>query len=879
MAGTGKTTFVEFIFNDKLPFSAKKYEYLKSESKEFIVNPLKIMSLLIAVSGLFAMIFEVRYFSHYSFHVYFTRLTATLVAFGILVSLYNKKGSKNPVLLVHILLLIIIISSGYMIYLMPSTLVVNSQIVGLMIFTSALFLSWDVKNQIIVAIYYNIVFASAILLNDKSIYFLPNMFESVLFVLFLSIVSVIGSAANFRLRSQLAEKTYILELSEKKYRSIFSNSAEGIFQSSVDGKFLTVNPALVNILGYDSADELRNANIEKDIYKDPVEREKLLKELKEKGTVNNYRMILKKKDGSEVIVRLNDRQDSDDENKIYFEGTIQDITEQVGAEEKRKKAEDALREEKLKSDILAKEAMESSLIKSRFLANMSHEIRTPMNGIIGFLTLIENGAYKTTDELKSFVSSAKKSAETLLDIINNILDISKIESGNMQLEETNFDLNDVIDEAVEMLSPKAEEKKLIISKYIFDDMPMLLRGDSIRLRQIIINLLNNSIKFTEAGEVVISARLKEFVSDHVKIEISVKDSGIGVKKEKIPFLFKPFSQLDGSHTRKYGGTGLGLVICKEFVNMMGGEINLESEEGKGSRFFFTANFRLQTIVKPSIPSKQYSRVYDLKDQSQKQDIGGNDELKKLRSKFKILLAEDNIVNKKVALRILSEAGYSTGSANNGMEAVSCVEQNIYDLILMDVQMPVMDGFTATQKIRKLDADVSRIPIIAITAHALAGDKEKCIEAGMNDYISKPIIAEQMINVIDKWVKINYGAKTDIDEKEPEQAMIFDFMHLDKMSTGDKNFQKELAATFIEDANLRFDKLASLIFKKDAGKVINEAHTIKGASYSIGALRVGDEAKQIEMLGRSNDLITAAEKLKDLKDALIETERLLNSKLM
>jgi PAS domain S-box-containing protein len=768
-----------------------------------------------------------------------------------------------------------------MIYLLPTTLVLNSQIVGLMIFTSALFLSWDVKNQIIVAIYYNIVFASAILLNDHNIYFLPNMFESVLFVLFLSVISVVGSAVNFRLRSQLAEKTYVLEQSEKKYRSIFDNSAEGIFQCSTEGRFFTVNPALVSILGYDSAKDLLQVDLTRDIYKSESIRESFVKEVETWGKIRDYRLILKKKDGSDVVVRVSIHTVVDeDDGREYFEGTIQDITSQVIAEEKRRKIEGELRAEKEKSDLLAKEAMESNILKSQFLANMSHEIRTPMNGIIGFLTLVERGAYKDNEEMKSFVSGARNSAESLLDIINNILDLSKIESGKMQLEETNFNLNDVIDEAVEMLSPKAEEKKLVITKVIYDDTPLLLNGDSIRLRQVIINLLSNSIKFTEKGGVEISTKLKSFEDDHVTLIISVRDTGIGVPPEKIGSLFKPFSQVDGSHTRKYGGTGLGLVICKEFINMMGGDINVESEEGIGSRFYFTVNMKLQRIVKPSSHTRQYSKVYDLREPSPMTNLGGNEELKKQRSHFNILLAEDNPVNKKVAHKILSEAGFTVDSADNGYEALNAAKIKPYDLILMDVQMPVMDGYTATKEIRSLKTEVSQIPIIAITAHALTGDKEKCIEAGMNDYISKPIIADQMIRIIDKWVKVvpSFSAPAAV-EAPAAKGEILDLVHLEKMSAGDKEFRDELISTYIEDVNARFDNIASLIFKRDIDKTINEAHTIKGASYSIGAVRVGDIAKEIEMAGRHNNLHAAADNLHYLKEAILETEKAFKEKLV
>ena len=476
MANIENKTVLDFIYNNHLPFKGERYEYVKKVTVDVLVTPLKVMALLIAVSGIFAMIFEVRYFSQYSIQIYITRLIATIASFVILVFLNRKEGIKNPVLMVHLLLLVIIISSGYMIYLIPKTIIVNSHIVGLMIFTSALFLSWEVKNQIIVSIYYNIVFAAAILFNDGSIYFLPNMYESVIFVLFLSLISVIGSAVNFRLRMQLAENSFRIELSESKYRSIFDNSLEGIFQSSPDGRFLTVNTSLSEILGY-SKEELVKLNIGRDIYKNPTDREVLLKKLEEKKELKDYQLSLKKKDGSEVIVRLNDRLVSDPESSnYYFEGNLQDITVQVIAEINKQKAEQELRDEKLRSDILAKEALQSSLIKSQFLANMSHEIRTPMNGIIGFLTLIEMEAHKNKEELKQFALSAKRSAEALLDIINDILDVSKIESGKMQLVNSNFNLGDVIDESVSILSTKIKEKNLTISKEIEENTHLLQIG-------------------------------------------------------------------------------------------------------------------------------------------------------------------------------------------------------------------------------------------------------------------------------------------------------------------------------------------------------------------------------------------------------------------
>jgi PAS domain S-box-containing protein len=852
------------------------YDYLARESRDLLIMPLKVMSLLVAICGLFAMIFEVKYFQHFAFQVYFVRLTATLAAFIILVAANTAYGKKNAVVLIHLLLLAIIISSGIMIYLIPSTLIVNAQIVGLMIFLSALFLNWKVENQIIVAIYYNIVIASAIIFNPQAIYFLPNMFESILFVIFLSLISVVGSYVNYRLRLQIAEKSYTVDQSEKKFRSIFNNSAEGIFQSSLDGKFILVNPALVKILGYNSPEELMSIDISTDLYKHPADRLKIIKDLREKGRVINYQAALKKKNGDEVIVRLDDKLVVDSENNsAYFEGSMQDITEQVLIERERLKAEEELRNEKAKSDQLAKDALQSSTIKSQFLANMSHEIRTPMNGIIGFLSLIEREAYTDKEEMKQFASSAKMSAESLLEIINDILDLSKIESGRMELVERHFNLSEVIDESVSILSTKIKEKDLKISIDFSEDTPLFLRGDSTRIRQIFVNLIGNAVKFTETGGIKICIKPVNIEKNSLVLYASVEDTGIGISEQKQDALFKPFSQVDGSHTRKYGGTGLGLVICKEFVNLMGGEIGVISDKGKGSKFYFTLKLKPQVKIMSKAEPPGRSKTYNFENDLLERSPSRNKEIELERNKFKLLLAEDNAINQKVALRILSEAGYSADSVVNGAAAVEAVKKNDYSLILMDVQMPEMDGLTATGIIRKLDDTKRDIPIIAITAHALMGDKEKCLEAGMNDYLSKPINAEQLIKTIDKMLNVHaVQAKVKTQQPISSENGAFDFNQLRKMTGDDKEFQKDLIESYIEDVTSRFGNLESLFASGDMHKMVNEAHTIKGASYSIGALSVGNEALGIEISGKHNDSSSIQQRIITMRNAVEETVKIL-----
>ncbi len=877
MSAISNHSIVEFIYNGNVSFSSKEYELLRKETKSILVTPLKVMALLIAISGLFAMVFEVRYFSQFSLEVYITRLLATLIAFLVLVVMYTKVGRDKPVFFVHVLLLIIIVSSGYMIYLMPKTLVTNSQIVGLMIFTSALFLSWDVKNQIIVAIYYNVVFATAILLNNHAIYFLPNMYESVLFVIFLSVISVIGSAVNFKLRMQLAERSYRIELSEQKFHSIFENSAEGMFQSSLDGKFLTVNSALVNILGYESEEDLLRMDLAKDIYKNKIDRAVLINELKEKGSVENYVVTLKKRTGEEVIVRLNDRLvKNNNGNKYYFEGSMMDITEQVLSDARRKKAEEELREEKIKSDKLAREATKSSIIKSQFLANMSHEIRTPMNGILGYLMLIEKGSYKSKEEMNQFASDARQSAESLLDILNDILDFSKIESGKMELYNSDFNLKDVIDESIFLLTTRAKEKNLSVAAKIANDTNLLMFGDSTRLRQIFINLISNAIKFTNRGNILLEASTKDNGNGQVTLFASVTDQGIGIPQEKIDSLFLPFSQVDSAYSRKYGGTGLGLVISKEFVNMMGGEIGVESEVGKGSKFYFSVKLKIQEGKRYAEEPKDMGSAVTTDETQNTQATEG---LKSERANFKILLAEDNIINQKVALRILSDAGFRANAVNDGREVVKEVQVNHYDLILMDVQMPEVDGFMATKEIRKLETINNNIPIIAITAHALLGDKEKCIEAGMNDYVSKPIMPEQFISKIDHWLGISLKNVKINKDDTPKNDFVFDFKMLEKMSLGDVEFQKELLVNYFQDVSARFQRIDNYIKVSNFEKITNEAHTIKGSSYSVGAKKVGDEALGIELSGKQNDIASVVQRMDTLNAAIKKTKEILKDFLV
>jgi len=862
----------DLFSNNSTLLSGKSYNKLKKKTEDFLIAPIKIMSLLIAVSGLFAMMFEVRYFTQFSFEVYVTRLLATLVAFAILVISNTSMAKKSPVLLVHILLITIIISSGYMIYLIPSTLVTNSQIVGLMIFTSALFLSWEVRNQIIVAIYYNLVFSFAIIVNDKNIYFLPNMYESVLFVLFLSILSVIGSAVNFKLRLQATKNAIQVAASERRFRSIFNNSEEGIFQSTLDGKFIIANPAMAKILGYSETSELLKANISTEIFKSPEDREKLVNLIMKKGSVEDYQITLKKKNGEDIIVKLNDRICYDEEdNGGYLEGSIRDITQQVITEEKKKVAEKELREEKKRADMLADEAMQLSLAKSQFLAFLGHEIRTPINGIIGYLDLIQRDYYHNKAELNEFVGNAKNSADSLLQLLNSILDLTKIESGRMELYEVDFHLEEIIDQAISINLGKIREKGLYISREIDSKIPYTLHGDATRIKQVFVNLINNAIKFTEKGKIEIYSRLENISDNSVVIMSSIRDTGIGIPDEKIDSLFKPFSQVDASHSSKYGGTGLGLMICKEFVNMMGGQIGVDSAANIGSTFHFTIKLEPQKTEAVVYSPPSFEDQFDLNNYETEVKSPYDDQLKEKRNNYKVLIAEDNVVNQKIVFRILTELGFQTEAVCNGKEAIEKIKNGNFDAVLMDVQMPVMDGLDATRIIRELQNSNRNIPIIALTAHALRGDKEKCLEAGMNDYITKPVNANALSKVLDSWVNLQVGLKVKQQVETKAQDGIFDLQRFTEMSLGDVDFQRDLLMDYFEDLDQRINKLDELLEKREQENVLKEIHTIKGSSFSLGAIRIGEEALGIELSGKNNDWESVTQRVQTLKLAFGQTK--------
>ena len=544
----------------------------------------------------------------------------------------------------------------------------------------------------------------------------------------------------------------------------------------------------------------------------------------------------------------------DDGNPKRMVGSMADITDLVEAEEVQKKAEAQLRaalaeserlngllsDEKNRANKMAVQAQAASVAKSEFLANMSHEIRTPLNGVIGMINvLLDTGL---SEKQRRYAEMACMSGDSLLAVINDILDLSKVEAGKLELEDTDFDLQALLEEIATSMAFRAHEKGVQFRRTVAGDLPHSLRGDPGRLKQVLVNLLSNAIKFTAAGAVTLDVRAvtqeARGPGDVAMFRFAVRDTGIGIPNDKLGYIFQSFTQVDASTTRKFGGTGLGLAICRQLVSLLGGEIGVTSEVGVGSEFWFSVPLRVRPTAPGATPPKDKAPAV------------------RHYGDARILLVEDSRVNQELVLAMLERWPLQVDLASNGHEAITALRRQRYDLVFMDVQMPEMDGLEATRFIRDPAtlATNPAVPIIAMTAHAMREDEQRCRAAGMNDYLAKPFEPENFLRILDAYLPTQ-GAPT-VAVREPAPATntpILDIDGLINRLMGSRKGVAQVISAFLGDAPNLLAALDAAVAAGDAALTAVHLHTLKGATASLGAETLRAMVVELEPVAKAKDL--------------------------
>jgi PAS domain S-box-containing protein len=664
--------------------------------------------------------------------------------------------------------------------------------------------------------------------------------------------------------------------SEALYHSLVETSQDLIWQTDDQGRYTYLNLAWEQVFGYPLEEMLgrkfSDFQSPDQAARDLIEFGRIL----EGNSASGYETAHIGKSGNEIHLVFNALFTCDEHgNIIGTSGTAYDITE-------RKRAEQEL--------LHAKAAAEAATIaKSYFLANMSHEIRTPMNGVIGLIELLINT--ELSEEQRTYAELIKQSGKNLVQLISDILDFSKIEAHRIELEIRDFNLHLEISGISDLFSPVAREKGLAFHVETDPDVPRHVRGDAARLRQILTNLIGNAVKFTGEGSIVLRICREAEDDRHTTLRFLIQDSGIGIAADKHDSIFEPFIQGDGSTTRKYGGTGLGLTISRQLAEMMDGKVGLESAEGEGATFWFTVvlekpeghfsdvTARLQewcggrsvNDTKQTFPSSSPTHM----------PPGGMEG--ECGTLSRILLAEDDLTNQMVTWTILTKSGYRVDVANNGAEALKMLEENDYSLVLMDCMMPVMNGYDATAVIRDPESAVRNhdIPVIALTAKALREDHDYCLRVGMNEFLSKPLEISDLLAMLTRWIPDDRAlesgtvAQASTGDSGSLNTEIFDRDAFMRRNLGDLEISRDVAAVFIEHRREYMEAIQGALAGHDAAALRESAHKLKGASANVSLLRLSETARLIESDAETGDLEHAAGLLVTLEQDFVQAAEVLD----
>ena len=828
-----------------------------------------------------------------------------------------------------------------------------------------------------------------------------------------AVIGLVGVSHDITDRKQAEQE---LQEGARRLQTIIETVDEGITLSDLVGRFEVFNSKMEQITGYSLAEVNDADDFSALLYPDPQARQIALDGLKgilETGKTNEVEVLIRTKSGEEKallvstsLVRY--------KNRSMFLSAFRDITGRKRAEREMEVYAERLLQAKSEAEAQARmleqqareleqareQALEASRLKSEFVANMSHEIRTPMNGVIGMTGLLLDTGL--TNEQREYTEIIRTSGESLLTIINDILDFSKIEAGKLALELIDFDLRTVVEDSVDLLAQKAHEKQLEFVTFMTEEVPAAAHGDPGRLRQVLVNLLSNAIKFTEKGEISLTTSVEMDTESSTMVRFRIKDTGIGIPPERRSRLFKSFSQADGSTTRKYGGTGLGLIISKQLVELMGGAIGVESQPGLGTEFWFTVTLKkarcapagssrrdelsgvralivddnstsrtilahvteqwgmrstavsngsdaleellralrggdpyrigifdmhmpemdgltLAQVVKadprisgtvivlltslghgngwgsdPSLaayltkPVKE-TALYDtlvrvlgpIKTESQNAQVEGPvpEGVAVVQRSLRILIAEDNAINQKVAVRMLAKIGCRADVVGDGREAVEALKQAPYDIVFMDCNMPEMDGFAATRAIRALEGDRRHAVIIAMTANALQGDRDRVLEVGMDDYIAKPVNQKELAAMIDHWTTrispLPVPQRGGDAGQPPPRTEVLNSLRLAELAEladeGDTTWLRSLIEKYIEDTAQRLIELRQAIEGGKARQAGELAHALKGSSNNIGVVNLVGPAHELQKLGEAESLGNAVALLEQLESGFQEAK--------